>query len=73
MRLKLFRVRIHHYEKASTLIWRDSAPSAENALKVALKTLPDIKAESSIELVEIPTDKQGLLIWLNENFKTDNS
>lgn len=72
--MKVYKVHWHDPDNGCELRWYGSKAEATGALKAVLKSYEDASdAEpSGITAQDVPTDKAGLLLWLNVNLRTDN-
>lgn len=68
--MKIYRVRLNHDTHGQLYSWH---PNKKDATKEARVCAQD-EANDSIEvqLIEFPTDKKGLIEWLNIHLQTDN-
>lgn len=71
--MKVYRVMIYDRDEGMTLTWFGNKRVAEKVLRDAQaeRDEPAVGPEG-VEEVNIPTDKEGLLRWLNANFNRDN-
>ena len=68
--MKIHRVSYYIDHDGLTYEWAPTKAAAK-AIENGLFTREDV-GEVEIELVEIPTDKAGLIEWLNQNLTRDN-
>ena len=68
--MKVWRVRIQDSQFGNRLFWHPNRRSARSSLR-ELRRIYDVISED-VESVEVPTDKGGLLRWLNRNALSDN-
>ena len=66
--MKLYRIQARHNEEGTIYTWAGTQATA----KLRAKEMDDehhfkLDADPKIEVVEVPTDKKGLLRWLNNN------
>jgi hypothetical protein len=65
--MKVYRLSIQDTDLGTMLEWH---PSKRAAQKARSDLEPGTSAE--IEPIDVPTDRAGLLKWLNDNFTSDN-
>lgn len=76
--MKLYKVTWNHPDEGKCVHWAGSKTEAERALRSAINDLgketdyQETGGPTSINAVEIPTDKEGLLKWLNTWFDREN-
>lgn len=72
--MKVYKVYWHDAIQGCQLRWEGSKRDAQRKLMEALKSYetPSDAEPSGVEMCDIPTDKYGLLGWLNLNFGSDN-
>lgn len=71
--MKVWRLGYHDRDMGRMLQWHPSRAEAVKAAHVVIDEGPDYSMKDmDIDLVNIPTDKTGLLNWLNAHFDTDN-
>lgn len=72
--MKLYRARIQTASLGCLQFWHASRRDAERAARDWLKENgdEDNASLSDIDRVDVPTDRAGLLRWLNVHFDTDN-
>jgi hypothetical protein len=71
--MKLYRLTIYDDDCGSMLSWHASKNAARAALRKAIKDRA--KPKTILDVIEdfyIPTDKAGLLSWLNTHVTLDN-
>lgn len=67
--MKIWRCSFHgDPDLGNTQSWHPSKAAA----MAARRELAEKPASCEIESVDIPTDKAGLIGWLNDHFNTDN-
>lgn len=66
--MKIWRAWTIHPHDGTLYVWA----SSERAVRALARNEWSTQAPLNIEHVEIPTDKAGLIEWLNSNFNTDN-
>lgn len=67
--MKIWRCTFHGDPYLGTMLsWHRSKRDAMNG---RLELAEDVTSVE-VDAVEIPTDKSGLVAWLNHNFNTDN-
>lgn len=60
-------------DRGNLVSWHPSKQEADkNLRKLQKERGEDADGPEGVEAVEIPTDKAGLLGWLNQHFTTDN-
>jgi hypothetical protein len=64
--MKLYRIQAVHDEYGTMYAWAGTQANAKKAAK-EMDDMHHFKldADPTIEVVEVPTDKKGLLRWLN--------
>jgi hypothetical protein len=64
--MKLYRIQARHNEEGTIYAWVGTQADAKKAAK-AMDDEHHFKlyTDPTIEVVEVPTDKKGLLRWLN--------
>lgn len=75
--MKLYRVTWHDRDNGRLYAWIGTQREAHATLREIWDNYEGERADALndppvIEPVEIPTDKAGLLSWLNNNFTSDN-
>lgn len=73
--MKVWKINYHHPDMGHRLAWAGSLAKAKDLLKAILAEEYDDPSDAepiSIEPVSIPTDKAGLLAWLNNWFDSQN-
>jgi hypothetical protein len=74
--VKLYAVRFHDRDHGATLAWFPSLATAKHDLAEKRRRAKMLGLEPSgaeqVEPIEVPTDRTGLLHWLNTNFNRDN-
>jgi len=64
--MKLYRIQARHNEEGTIYTWAGTQATAKVAAKQMNDTHHfDLEDDPTIEVVEVPTDKKGLLRWLN--------
>lgn len=74
--MKLYCVRFYDAQRGQLLSWHASKSEAERTLRLLQATARENGNGSvgpdEVEPMDIPTDRAGLLSWLNLNFDTSN-
>lgn len=70
--MKVYRVRYQDRDEGGVVSWHGNMKSAREALRNANNGTPDGIEPTDISHIDIPTDRIGLLSWLNRNMKRDN-
>lgn len=72
--MKVYKISYHHPDIGCQLAWAASQREAKKALReiIAGYDNPQDAEPGNIEQVDIPTDKAGLIDWLNRWVDTDN-
>lgn len=81
--MRVYRVSWWHPWNGSQLSWAPSKREAQSHLRQAMRSLHEEEKEAGpdgnysgepcgIEQLDIPTDKAGLIDWLNRQFTSDN-
>jgi hypothetical protein len=74
--MKVYKVYYHTADMGGQLSWHETKRDAEHALAevIALRKAggEGVCGPEGIEVEDIPTDKVGLIWWLNHNLSTDN-
>jgi hypothetical protein len=74
--MKVYKVYYHTVAMGATIEWHRTKGEAEAAFSDALAYREECGeggcGPEGIEVVDIPTDKAGLIEWLNHNLSTDN-
>lgn len=71
--MKVYRCRKNDADLGTLLSWHSSARQASRELRRHQKARGGAPCgPEGVELVDVPTDKAGLLTWLNINVDTDN-
>ncbi len=70
--MKIYRCAFHDASLGLMLTWHSSRRQAEHELRRLQSQRDAPSGVEAVELVEIPTDRNGLLSWLNRNFGSDN-
>jgi hypothetical protein len=71
--MKLYRCNCYDKDQGSLVSWHASKADAERELRKWQKDRgEDARGPEGVDAVEIPTDRRGLLAWLNANISTDN-
>ena len=66
--MKLYRIQAAHDDEGTIYAWAGTQADAKKAAKVMNDEHHfKLRDDPTIEVVEVPTDKKGLLRWLNEN------
>lgn len=68
--MKLYRAAIYDKDGGTILSWFSNRAEAERWVKTEQPT--PAHGPFGVEPVEVPTDRAGLLGWLNANMTTDN-
>ena len=70
--MKLYKISVEKPSGGRIVVWEGT----QHAAKVIAKRLrlehPDFDMPVVVEGIEFPTDKPGLLVYLNEHFNRDN-
>ncbi len=71
--MRLYRCNSYEKDAGTVVSWHGSKAEAERELRHFQKERgSEAVGPESIEPTDIPTDKAGLLHWLNVNFNRDN-
>lgn len=73
--MKVYQLRYDTPDQGRLLVWCGSRRRANRAIKQIQGRLDFDDSEMTDFIIaphDIPTDKPGLLAWLNTHFKTDN-
>jgi hypothetical protein len=71
--MKLYRCMKNDAGLGTLLSWHASKREADAELRRHQKAREDsASGPEGVEAVDVPTDKAGLLLWLNANCNTDN-
>lgn len=74
--MRVYRCKFHDSDAGSLVSWHANKVEAQRTLRMLQITAHQNGkgglGVESVEPVDIPTDKAGLLGWLNRNFDTDN-
>lgn len=77
--MNLWRVYYHDNDEGTCYEWHPTKASAEAACRLIRTQQAEAEAagkfqivNAKVESVEIPTNKRGLLLWLNSQFIRDN-
>lgn len=66
--MKIWKAWTMHPQDGYVQVWASSERNVRQLARNEWST----QASITVEPVEIPTNKAGLIDWLNENFGTDN-
>lgn len=71
--MKIYRCTIYDRDLGTLLSWHSSRREAEQALRREQRERgePAVGPEG-VDAVEIPTDRTGLILWLNTHFDSNN-
>jgi len=70
--MKLWKVSFHTAHDGMLIAWRGSLLEAQECGRQFRKKYGAALGPDVIDAVNIPTNKAGLLAWLNAHFNTDN-
>jgi hypothetical protein len=71
--MRVYQLTLYDQDCGALLSWHPSMDAAKAALRVGISERGEKKTVlDTIEPHDIPTDKAGLLRWLNQHFKTNN-
>jgi hypothetical protein len=71
--MKIYRCDKYDAHLGRLVSWHASRREAERVLREFQRERDDSSVgPESVEEVQFPTNKEGLLIWLNSNLNTDN-
>lgn len=71
--MKVYRCNCADADRGTLVSWHANKAAAERALRDFQRERDDAPTgPEGVHPVEIPTNKAGLLAWLNANFDTDN-
>lgn len=71
--MKIYRCLVYDAQLGALLSWHATRQEAERELlKSQQERGGDAQGPEGVRLMHIPTDKAGLIGWLNAYFKTDN-
>lgn len=69
--MKIYRCTIYDAHEGAMLSWHASRREAEQALRSEQRER-DEPVVGSVDAIDFPTDRAGLLSWLNAHFDRDN-
>ena len=71
--MKLYRCMIYDAARGTLFSWHSSRREAEQILRREQRARgEEACGPEGVNAVEIPTDRAGLLAWLNAHFNSDN-
>jgi hypothetical protein len=70
--VKVYRLTFHAADEGAMLSWHSSKRDAERALRERRQEFGEAQGPDDIEAIDIPTDRAGLLTWLNREVTLDN-
>lgn len=70
--MRLYRVEFHAAHAGRLLAWEPNKRAAEARLRALRQEHGEPQGPAGVEAIEFPTDKTGVLAWLNRHFDTDN-
>jgi hypothetical protein len=72
--MKVYRISLHDPDMGRLLGWASSKAQAKRAARQLADAMPSPQEVESVSIVriDIPTDRAGLIRWLNDNFISDN-
>ena len=70
--MKIYRCAFNDASLGLVLTWHANKRSAEHELRRRQSERDEPTGVEMIEAMEIPTDKRGLISWLNRHFDVDN-
>ncbi len=70
--MKIYRCTVSDDQDGTFLSWHFNKADAARHLRKALQKDTVEPTLSAVTVVDIPTDKAGLIAWLNLYFSTDN-
>ena len=69
----VYRVSFHDPSEGTMLSWYSTKRQAEAALrKLQFESPNEPQGVETVDAIDIPTTRKGLIAWLNRNFNTDN-
>ncbi len=69
--MKIYQVTLHDPHEGTCYAWAGSKRAGEKML-AAMKRDMECDGSGEVEQIDMPTDKQNLIGWLNRNFTRDN-
>jgi hypothetical protein len=70
--VKIYRTAFHDADEGTILSWHSSRREAEKALRELQAGRDRPQGVEEVEQVILPTDRAGMLRWLNARFDRDN-
>jgi hypothetical protein len=71
--MRLYRLNFYDSHRGCLVSWHPSLRAAEREFaRLKRKRQDDVSGPEGIHVVDVPTNKVGLLAWLNAHFDTDN-
>lgn len=70
--MKLYRHTMHDADEGTLFSWHASKADAMRAKREFEARRGESCDAGQVEAVDVPTDKRGLLSWLNSNCNSDN-
>jgi hypothetical protein len=71
--MKIYRCTKNHKDFGNMLSWHSSKREADAELRRFQKERGDSpNGPEDVDVVDVPTDRAGLLAWLNAHFDCDN-
>ena len=70
--MKVYKATLYDRDMGAVLSWFSSKQAAEAAVREHLKDIGESVGPSGIHAHDIPTDRAGLLHWLNNHFTREN-
>lgn len=69
--MKLYQTNAYHKDEGRMLLWSGSQADAAKDRKT-LKEDAQVISKPKTEVIDVPTNKKDLLLWLNQRLNRDN-
>lgn len=70
--MKIYRACFHDADEGTCVSWHASKREAERALRELQAGRETPQGVEDVARIDLPTDRAGLLSWLNRNLNHDN-
>lgn len=70
--MKIYRATCWDKNRGQMVSWHGTRLSAEKWIKIFRPENGEEQGPTDWDLIDVPTDKAGLIRWLNINMNTDN-